>query len=279
MESLDRTFFDLANLFNRNQILSFIKTTNYEKWNSLVYTLELKRNLKKNLTYSEVFDSLYNVLKNNYKCEYIYLNEIFLQELLKEHEINPTIITEFNVNSSKADLVIVNGTTTVYEIKTELDTLNRLEKQLLDYIKVFERVYIITYEKNVDEIKKFLKIKFSLKKVGIKILKNNGDLETIKKSGSFIKDFDKEFIFKCLIKKERDFFDKDYYIAKEKFLKKSKIYIHEYFKKCLLERKKDIDFIETLPKSLKMIGHKLQNTLNKSQKEAFYIKLTKKINF
>ena len=258
-----------ANIFNRRNILEFIN-----KDNSLIQLKESKFFYANAKTYQDIYTNVYELLKKKYRCEYIYLNEIFLEQILKEHNEASAVITEFYINSSKADLLIVNGTTTIYEIKTELDTLNRLEKQLLDYIKAFDRVYVITYEGFKKNIKKFLSQNEKIKNVGIKILNGDGSLTTIKKSGSFIKNYDKEYIFKSLLKKERDFFCKDdYYRAKELFLKKSNIYVHKYFKKCLLERKKDIEFIMKLPDSLKIVGHKLQNTLNKTQKELFLKKL------
>ncbi|WP_390899973.1 sce7726 family protein [Yersinia aleksiciae] len=36
-----------------------------------------------------------------------------------------------------------NGTSTAYEIKTELDSFDRLDSQLSSYQKVFEHVYIV----------------------------------------------------------------------------------------------------------------------------------------
>src|ERR1700744_5236847 len=40
---------------------------------------------------------------------------------------------EMNVNSSRLDFLTINGVTTGYEIKSSLDTLNKLSKQSTDY--------------------------------------------------------------------------------------------------------------------------------------------------
>lgn len=43
------------------------------------------------------------------------------------------MIPEFNVGASKADLAVFNGTSTVYEIKSEIDSTERLKSQMGDY--------------------------------------------------------------------------------------------------------------------------------------------------
>lgn len=266
-----------ANLFNRSQIINFINKIEAKKINELLKVSNVDLDRISEMRYLELYESLYSILKDEYRCEYIYLNEIFVNELLKSHEEKCSIITELTISTSKVDLLIVNGTTTAYEIKTELDSLVRLEKQLLDYTRAFDKVYVVTYLEFVDKIKCFLKKNEVLNRVGIKVLEKDGNLKCLRKSKSFVKNFDKEIIFNCLLKKEREFFGETYYKSKEKFLKHSNKYIHKYFKECLIERRKKLDFVEGLPKSLKMVGYKVQNTLNKSQKEKFYIKLNKTI--
>ncbi|MBE5839682.1 MAG: sce7726 family protein [Butyrivibrio sp.] len=59
---------------------------------------------------------------------------------------------EFPVGNSRIDLCKINGTSHAYEIKTDLDNLNRLDKQLNDYKKVFEYIHIICSEKKLSEI-------------------------------------------------------------------------------------------------------------------------------
>lgn len=62
------------------------------------------------------------------------------------------MLSEFRIGSCKADLVILNGTATVYEIKSERDSLSRLRNQLEMYRKVFAKVYVIAAERFVEEI-------------------------------------------------------------------------------------------------------------------------------
>ncbi|PFB14129.1 sce7726 family protein [Bacillus cereus] len=56
---------------------------------------------------------------------------------------NHVSIFELNVGNSRLDLCKINSTSTAFEIKTELDTPKRLDQQMKDYFKVFEKVYLI----------------------------------------------------------------------------------------------------------------------------------------
>lgn len=47
------------------------------------------------------------------------------------------------------------GGLTAFEIKSDVDSLSRLEKQLEDYRQVFSTVYVVTTEKFIDKIKKY----------------------------------------------------------------------------------------------------------------------------
>lgn len=56
------------------------------------------------------------------------------------------VLTELQVGDCKLDLMLVNGETVAYEIKTELDSPDRLFNQLCTYQRAFERVYLVTHE-------------------------------------------------------------------------------------------------------------------------------------
>lgn len=55
------------------------------------------------------------------------------------------LLNEFRIGASIADTVLINGTNKVFEIKTELDTPERLTTQLQDYYKGFSEVYVFTH--------------------------------------------------------------------------------------------------------------------------------------
>jgi hypothetical protein len=61
------------------------------------------------------------------------------------------IFNEFRVGNSVADMVMFNGTSKAFEIKTELDSGKRLDSQLSDYSKIFKESYIVVHESLVDK--------------------------------------------------------------------------------------------------------------------------------
>lgn len=91
------------------------------------------------------FDALYKHMLDCYRNEYIYKNAITKKLLLNRHSLkNSNIFAEFRIASSKADIMIVNGTSNIYEIKTDLDKLDRLNSQLKNYQKFSEFVSVVT---------------------------------------------------------------------------------------------------------------------------------------
>jgi hypothetical protein len=57
------------------------------------------------------------------------------------------MLTEFRVDECKADAVVLNGTSHVYEIKSEMDSFERLDRQLAAYRKMFDFITVITTER------------------------------------------------------------------------------------------------------------------------------------
>jgi hypothetical protein len=87
-------------------------------------------------TLGQFFEWVYNLLFKNYRNEYVYKNVLANKILLGKHSLNTSqILTEFRVGRSKADVVLLNGTSTVYEIKSEYDSFARLEKQIQSYFE------------------------------------------------------------------------------------------------------------------------------------------------
>lgn len=98
-------------------------------------------------------------------------NDLILKNFLNESVIKAAFIQkysfqkspdsnvtafEINVGGSRADLCLLNGKSVVYEIKTEFDTFNRLESQLLDYRKTFEYIYLIIPKSKLGEALSYL---------------------------------------------------------------------------------------------------------------------------
>ena len=119
-----------ARLVNQSQLLRSISST------ERVYTL---------------FDAAFSLLKREgYRHEYIYKAALTHKILLGKHSLQTaSMINEFRVGECKADVAILNGTATVYEVKSERDSLTRLERQIAAYATVFAKVYVIAAESHI----------------------------------------------------------------------------------------------------------------------------------
>jgi len=104
-------------------------------------------------TLGDLYTRIYDVLRRGYRNEYVYKNAIAEKILLGRHSLNTAcMVSEFRVHNCKADVVIFNGTSNVYEIKTEYDSLDRLEHQLEAYLKVFDKVNVVTAQKHTKKV-------------------------------------------------------------------------------------------------------------------------------
>jgi hypothetical protein len=150
------------------------------------------------LTAHAAFDVAYRHLFSGYRNEYIYKNTIANKLVFGRHSpATASLLSEFRANDSIADTVVVNGTSTVYEIKTEYDSLARLPTQLSDYSKVFDKLYVVTHERAVKAVQAL-----PFPHVGILLLTHRGTLQTRREAMSNIPKLDLRTLFMSLRKSE-----------------------------------------------------------------------------
>lgn len=100
------------------------------------------------ISVGEFYDIIFKRLITEYRHEYIYKNAIAEKILLGKHNLNTAfMLTEFRVADCKADAVVLNGTSHVYEIKSEMDSFERLDRQIAAYRKMFDFITVITTER------------------------------------------------------------------------------------------------------------------------------------
>ena len=106
------------------------------------------------VTVGDAFDLAFEKLKAaGNRDEYIYRSAVAHKILLGTHSLRTaSMLNEFRAGSSRADLVILNGTATVYEIKSERDSLKRLAAQVENYKRVFAKVNVIASEAHVQSV-------------------------------------------------------------------------------------------------------------------------------
>lgn len=130
-----------------------------------------------NTTVGDAFDIAFSLLKQSgLRTEYIYRSALIQNILLGRHSLRTaSALTEFRIGSCKADLIILNGSATVYEIKSDRDSLLRLNNQITNYLKVFSKVYIIAGVAHIDSI-----LEMTSENIGIMSLSRWNRITTIR---------------------------------------------------------------------------------------------------
>lgn len=136
LSALARAYSVLANQLTLKRILSaFFKDTDFNNYSKL-----------------ELHSLVNEILYNNYT------GEIKVKALLVDYFIKHNVVSAFEIkaNNSRLDFLRVNGKSISYEIKTELDNLHKLQKQISDYQNLFEYNYIVIDEKHFDNAIKLI---------------------------------------------------------------------------------------------------------------------------
>jgi len=92
---------------------------------------------------------IFQLLSKCYRNDYFIRYSFFVKCLDNKRDVS---FFELPLKDSRADIVKIGSKSTIYEIKTEYDSLDRLLKQVNDYSKCFEYVYIICPEKRADKV-------------------------------------------------------------------------------------------------------------------------------
>lgn len=158
----------ITKIFSKKIIKEILSTNKSYLLNKIVINSII--DIKNDFSYIDIYNNFYDLLKKEYQYEYIYKNEFLLQLIKKEYKTEHVFLQEVPIFNNIVDLLVINGKTTAYEIKTEYDSLQRLESQLNSYSKVFDNIYIIVSEKHLEKLKDFLKDNFTY--VGILIFSN-----------------------------------------------------------------------------------------------------------
>lgn len=234
----------LNRLFTQNVFFDMLHDSNNATYGTVIQRYVNDPEAKEN---GALISEVYEFMSKSYRNEYFYQNTLLNKLLLGKHSVNTTTaLTQIPISKSKADFILINGKAVVYEIKTELDSLDRLDTQLNDYYKAFNHVCVVTSESHYEQVLRILKDT----PVGIYIMtKQNTISSTMKKEP--IEDnssLDYNAIFKVLHKREYENILMQYYgklpVASqvfyfgECFKLFSKIPLHVAYSMALRELKK-----------------------------------------
>jgi hypothetical protein len=251
----------LAKLFNSSELK---KVSNgdlgiFDKFESLAFNTNTFSSL------AEFYDEVYKLLLRYYRNEYVVKNEVTNKVLLGRHSMKTTVMmSELRTGKNIADCVVLNGHSTCYEIKTEFDSLTRLQEQLHSYLKAYEKTYVIAH---ASHIKDLLHLHKRNPAFGVFELTKRNSLKKIVDAPTS-KDFDFDITFETLRKSEYLHIAKSirgeipempnskiYGYCKDLYNSISPENANHLFKESLkLFRSNDQNFINALPKSLKNIG-------------------------
>jgi hypothetical protein len=151
------------------------------------------------LRLGDIFQSVYEVLLQQYRCEYVFKNALTQKWFLSRHSMESSFVTdEFRVGENRVDLAVFSKTSVAFEIKTEFDSAARLPSQSLAYMKVFDLVYIVTTSTMLPKLEDWIP-----KTVGVLELRDAGNFKTVRSSESHANQTDLTAAFNCLRQSER----------------------------------------------------------------------------
>lgn len=252
----------ISQIFRKSVFEDIIFKSNHSIWELLLSDSSIKEQLE-GLSLLQAFDYLYRIINKNYKNEYVFKNTIAHKILKGRHKLssNVSYINEFHVLNSICDIAIFNGTSTAYEIKTEMDSFDRLESQLVDYKKIFSKIYIVTVQSKT----KFM-INNLPSEIGIIELTSRNNLSTIREACSSFEELSHAAMLSSLKYSEmlvmmKNLFDYEPSRSPKKtkqdcinlFESMPINYAHDCFVKILRQRclnKSEKELIERLPYSL-----------------------------
>lgn len=192
----------IGNYRSLSQILTpsiFKEVVKKSDYSNLNYRIEKHLDGFVSNDYNSIIYFLYKKLEENYRNEYLYKNALLNDKLLKEHCLkSTTVLNEFKIGNSIADFVLLNGEVKIFEIKTDLDGFEKLEKQINDYKKFANKIYIVVSANNLAKIMHL----YENSNIGIIVFKKNNALKTIKEAKQDKLEFEHLSIFKTLRTKE-----------------------------------------------------------------------------
>lgn len=111
-----------------------------------------------NQTVEGALEDAFRVLKSTgNRDDYVYRSAVIQKLFVGRHSFQTaTPFLEARSGSSRADVVILNGTSTAYEIKSERDSLARIHNQVLNYRQTWASVNVVTSARHALEVRQLV---------------------------------------------------------------------------------------------------------------------------
>lgn len=131
-------------------------------------------------SYFESIRKIYSYMAENHRNEYFYKNELFNQLVLpklKDHRVGA--LKEWRLGKAICDFITLDqandNNSTVWEIKSDLDTLKRLPEQIRQYYKAFANVSILTKQGYLEDVEKIV-----FPETGLYFLDKNNQIQCVR---------------------------------------------------------------------------------------------------
>lgn len=144
----------LSRLFSPGVVRDFSRSARSPLFVRLLRSSSISERFAERDTVGDALNYAFRTLsKSGSRSDYVYRSALTEKILLGRHSLRTaTMLHELRSGRSKADVVVLNGTSTAYEIKSERDSLSRLSAQLDDYRSVFGSVNVVTAESHLHKV-------------------------------------------------------------------------------------------------------------------------------
>lgn len=227
----------MSTAFSKAILNDFLKFGKSKKFDQIIHSIP---NLNiENKSNGDLFNLFYTKMIKEYRNEYIYKNAIANKIVLGRHKYkNISFFTEMFVWGVIADIVVANGTTSVYEIKTHYDSFFRLNSQIEVYEKAFENVNIVIPESKLNNLLKIIP-----DNIGVIILSENFTLQEYRKPLSNFDNLSNEIMISLISSNDKKLILKKYYDIKFEY---NCLEDYSKEKKLLLDLNKNIIHAELI---------------------------------
>jgi hypothetical protein len=185
----------VASLFSTVVMSTLAKEHIWSIRDRLNLLARLPQNQTRGTTLGQAFDNAYNLLVADYRSEYVFKN-ILMTNLLDVAQ-GMSAVLEQHMGDSRADLMILGDTSTVYEVKTDLDQFVRLPAQLTNYCYHAEFVYVVVSEKRAVNA-----LTHTPAHVGLMAVQDDGSVRVVRQATSNMNELKHEQLFRLLRAKE-----------------------------------------------------------------------------
>ena len=160
--------------FSNSVLNTITNSNNYKILNKNNHSV----NLKSNNSLFENYQLIYQYMSKNHRNEYFYKNELFCEYILPNLQ-NKTIgaLKEWPLSKCICDFITLDqaNQSIVWEIKSDIDSLKRLNNQISNYYHVFDQVAVLTNSQYANKV-----IQLVPKETGIFELNDENKIDCIR---------------------------------------------------------------------------------------------------